>query len=1539
MRHLLFFILALSLRAYGLSDSKLVNVQLKANWAYTPLIAEISEFLAEEGNDLFWKFFEDVSPLSEASSESDVYNVAVTKASELLSKIQLDLLEFSTALRFFSPRVQLHRQIAGSDLNVLPAEQLQKSLGCSTGFVVLDNEVFCDAAALSQALSHGTRGGSAAKYDFDHVYPGGPADGPVSEAVLYGEIGSQAVLDLHTVLRAQSVAGRVRYIFRHYFVSKESMLLPGYGVELAIKSLEYKAVDDSKVEGAAPVEQEIGFDDNEDVKGFMFGTLAKRKPELAAELSNFRSFLSSQNEQFEDLKVWNIKDLGFLAAQRVAGSSHPLRLMREISQNFPLLATSLAKLKLNETLKADIIQNPAIEAGRSLVLVNGRVVDPDTADAFSLYTLLREEASKLDAITKLHIPASSAFKLLSLAPAKGSGEEEQASADRFLVHHPTAIHYFNDLEKDAQYRQWDQSTSGLMKRVWPGSFRYVARNFFTAVVVINPTSEAGLHMFAVIDSMFRQNMPLRYGVLFATEDYRGYAQKLRATDEPELEITGALKAARLFLNVKQRFGSQQALFFMKELEPVNGDLPDDVLEAAFNSFMERFNIRGNRAKMFSDAIADTQYDDVLRASNTLVVERGFDDLPLAFVNGVPCPGVSPQEVFQGMVGQVFYQTPELQKLVRGGKINDRTADIYGWIMKELSPLTRFSRLVLPSEANPVQFVSLAKDSTAELFQSLAYATKPGHDDDMAAVTQLLAVDLSTSTGRDLALEAVRYLSQDKSDAFIPRVAFLDNAAADSPVAALLSRAIAAASATQPADKALPFLSSLLAAADVSEDSIQKLASESGFKMRKFNAAWGDATSAAADAFKRASLAKQLGAVPGRNTIITNGRVITIPDDTIFSAADFGFLASFEWKKRVSKMMEVLDTVGYVDIDADSQTNSFISDVAMKVGSVLGLDEAKGVRKFKLPSYLPTAITVAGSSEKPASFHIVAILDPLSVAAQRISPILEVLVNLFDVRLDLVFNPVELTTLPLKNFYSYVLPAKVEFDASGAVQGPSATFSHLPPQRLLTLIMDTPSPWLISPVQCRYDLDNIKLQDLTADKVLSAVFELEHVLLEGNCYDMSNVNMMGMPVPPRGLELLLGSDKDADLKKEDTLVMSNFGYFQLKSNPGVWDLKLKDGSRSADVYEIVNADNGKQSAVVSDFLGNFASLRVKKRPGKENVQLLIEEKAGPAEDTFEDPDNIWESFSGFFGGSDSARGTRQATIAPVSGSNETIHIFSLASGLLYERFLKIMILSVLKTTNNPVKFWLIANFLSPKFKDFIPHYAKHYNFEYELVTYKWPSWLHKQTEKQRIIWGYKILFLDVLFPIDLKKVIYVDADQVVRSDIKELWDMDLHGAPYAYTPFCSDNKEMDGFRFWTQGFWQTHLRDLPYHISALYVVDLARFRRVAAGDQLRATYAQLSQDPNSLANLDQDLPNYMQHNVRIHSLPQEWLWCETWCSEESKGRAKTIDLCNNPMTKLPKLEAAVKILPEWTGYDNEIKALEKAVASGEKFSKESLQDAS
>lgn len=122
----------------------------------------------------------------------------------------------------------------------------------------------------------------------------------------------------------------------------------------------------------------------------------------------------------------------------------------------------------------------------------------------------------------------------------------------------------------------------------------------------------------------------------------------------------------------------------------------------------------------------------------------------------------------------------------------------------------------------------------------------------------------------------------------------------------------------------------------------------------------------------------------------------------------------------------------------------------------------------------------------------------------------------------------------------------------------------------------------------------------------------------------------------------------------------------------------------------------------------------------------------------------------------------------------------------------------------------------------------------------------------------------------------------------------------------------------------------HHLYIEYTINIHihYIRRFAVGDQLRAVYDGLARDPNSLANLDQDLPNYAQHSVPIHSLPQEWLWCETWCSDASKKEAKTIDLCNNPLHKEPKLDMARRVISgdlfaeSWVSLDNEISSFLK-----------------
>ncbi|KRX38170.1 UDP-glucose:glycoprotein glucosyltransferase 1 [Trichinella murrelli] len=499
--------------------------------------------------------------------------------------------------------------------------------------------------------------------------------------------------------------------------------------------------------------------------------------------------------------------------------------------------------------------------------------------------------------------------------------------------------------------------------------------------------------------------------------------------------------------------------------------------------------------------------------------------------------------------------------------------------------------------------------------------------------------------------------------------------------------------------------------------------------------------------------------------------------------------------------------------------------------VLNLDPGVGaiVANGKIEASDPTA----------AQFDIVAIVDPLSPAAQKMSHLLVILSSVLNVHMKVCMNcKSKLSEIPLKNFFRMVLPRELEFADDGSLKAqPSARFSALPQKQLFTLNIIAPQSWMVESVEAVYDLDNIKMEEVKGDVV--AKFQLEYILLEGRCFDERSGS------PPRGLQFTLGTFHEPFMF--DTIVMAN--------------------------------------------------LVAKKNDQLEN-ELLAESEDAESE-------SLWQSISKTF----------------QSGEKyDVINIFSLASGHLYERFLRIMMLSVLKHTKTAVKFWLLKNYLSPGFKEFLPYMAGHYNFSYELVQYKWPRWLHQQTEKQRIMWGYKILFLDVLFPLDVKKIIFVDADQVVRTDMLNLMELDLEGAPYAYTPFCDSRKEMDGYRFWKQGYWENHLAGRKYHISALYVVDLKKFRQVAAGDRLRGQYHFLSRDPNSLSNLDQDLPNNMIHQVKIKSLPQEWLWCETWCDDKSKKFAKTIDLCNNPMTKEPKLQSAMRIIEEWKDYDSEIKDL-------------------
>ncbi|KAI0462466.1 hypothetical protein LJB42_003959 [Komagataella kurtzmanii] len=644
--------------------------------------------------------------------------------------------------------------------------------------------------------------------------------------------------------------------------------------------------------------------------------------------------------------------------------------------------------------------------------------------------------------------------------------------------------------------------------------------------------------------------------------------------------------------------------------------------------------------------------------------------------------------------------------------------------------------------------------------------------------------------------------------------------------------------------------------------------------------------------------------PNDMYLILNGRAIKIRDkDKLLKDTDLKLLVEYEIDFKLRIAHELFCEYN-ISEPKSLDTFELFEYFTMGISNTYFFGDNYHPDQRVFPRYntglLNDAVSIEVSNSGPSIMDMTVIIDPLREESQKLISLLSLFEKLESLKLNIILKPQEARELNIKRFYRGVFPNSVKFTSAGdAIDNEDkGLFTLVPEKTLFTLDLDVPNPWIVAIKEAETDLDNVLLEN-SGD--VTGVYELKSLLVEGYALEKNT------KYPPVALPIEL-------VGHSDTSIMANYGYFQLQANPGLWKFAVKPRTRGSDIYRLANVtskSNGDtlqytiidETAIifVLDMNGNVILPVFDRKPGLENASL-IGDTATTEKDT---------GLSKFLS---SWRKQEQP-------KNADINIFTVASGHLYERFLSIMTNSVMKHTKHTVKFWLIENYMSPTFKKNLPFLAQEFGFDYELVNYKWPAWLRGQREKQRTIWGYKILFLDVLFPQSLDKVIFVDADQIVRTDLKELVDLDLEGAPYGYTPMCNDREEMEGFRFWKQGYWQKVLGDtLKYHISALYVIDLKTFRQIAAGDRLRQHYQQLSQDPNSLSNLDQDLPNNLQHQIKIFSLPQEWLWCETWCSDESLKKAKTIDLCNNPLTKEPKLDRARRQIPEWTQYDDEVQQI-------------------
>lgn len=1505
--------------------------------------------------------------------------------------------------------------------------------------------------------------------EFDHAYPTGKESDIVEGneveekakkerlpmVYLYAATGSQCFLDMHEFLAEKIDEEEVRYVLRPVFEKSclndekavkqctaygafnydgdtknekedkddELLRVPGFGVELAIKNMEYKAVDDQIT---AKDDEEGGDDgDEEIVLGFNFKTLRERLAEKGGEdaqekLDGFKKQLemeekSIKGDMFEPLPKWKIANLGLLATQKIVSANDPLSMLRDVTQNFPSLMNKMANtMRVQKKTRDEVKENQrAVPPSSVIMSLNGQPMELDTVDAFAITDRVISELRDAERVRTIGLGEKAAAETLHLRP-KGVRTKEPPKID--VTFSPVEFSY--DFEKDKQYEKWSKSYSKFLKAMMEsqgqGGLPPIRRNLINIVAIVNLGTAEGMEIVNVLERYRKMNIPVRYAILaignddktqlFEDDDYMGdgFGEEIPDDSLPDTQTYSNL-VAKCAHYILAKYGAKPMRAFAIDIiegreQLAAGDYfsPPVMAPPKWEDARSSF-IQIARAIEVSNALGKGNEKSVSVTDRKEVMERVVKELndvldkmeddededenkkysadALKAKRAIESRGLESNSV---LINGVYYDS-ETSRRTLGASLSRAMGHLIGSVVQNLQQAIHTKQLKEDMDAYAFVNKGAAKKLRPEIqdesafpptflpeIPHLFYISKTwiegGAQNEAKPVSIWVVANPDCALGKAHLSEAMKFLrssydepengeGQDASDdgresvAKQTRFFFVNPQMSDSAKPTLVARAVVAATQLTSAREHIPTLVlELLKDGDGDKDFIDRAVRASGVKADEFRKLFrNEETIDNLLKLQRTINAKHLGNT--RRAFVVNGRLLDpVVLNTEFDASDLHVVAEADLEKRSNDARKIVERDAQEKTDPKGVTTNVpfriisarIAALSHFIAKRYEQAASRGVvESLEFLSTNRTAFTL-GKDDAQGNVSMVeieVILDPLSKEAQRIAPVLKVLKDSLGnhASLKVIMNPVEkLSDVPLSSYFRYCAQDLTDWSKS-----PKVVFEagSLPQSKTLTAHLDHPEPWMVTTKKAKYDLDNLILENVKEDTVF-AEYSLESLLVTGHAFDGGNPRN-----PPRGTQVVLQKKwfmEDIHEQKEikdntiaGTIIMANLGYFQLPASPGRFALALKEG-RSRDVYEMVSTDliniddrtntfssgrtdpsKFRAEITVASWSGKRVEMKLRKRAGFEMADVLSEDD----DENDENKRGLGSKISSLFGG----KNKKKKQVQLDENGLETIHIFSVATGHLYERFLKIMMASVRRHTKNPLKFWFIKNWLSPSFKDFLPHFAKKYNVEYELITYKWPTWLHKQTEKQRIIWAYKILFLDVIFPLSLEKVVFVDADQIVRGDMNELWNIDLQGAPYGYTPMCDNNKEMEGFRFWKQGFWKTHLRGKPYHISALYVVDLKRFRELAAGDQLRGMYDQLSKDPGSLANLDQDLPNFAQHQVPIFSLPMPWLWCESWCGNETKAAAKTIDLCNNPLTKEPKLVGAARIVSEWTELDNEVRA--------------------
>ncbi|KAB0372820.1 hypothetical protein FD755_015573, partial [Muntiacus reevesi] len=737
------------------SASKAVTAHLAAKWPETPLLLEASEFIAEESNEKFWQFLETVQELAiykQTESDYSYNNLILKKAGQFLDNLHINLLKFAFSIRAYSPTIQMFQQIAADE----PPPD-----GCAA-FVVIHKKHTCKINEIKKLLKKATSRPRPYLFKGDHKFPTDKENLPV--IILYAEVGTRAFRKFHTVLSEKAQNGEILYVLRHYIQkpSSQKMYLSGYGVELAIKSTEYKALDDTQVKTVTNTTAEDVTETNE-VQGFLFGKLKERYSDLRDNLTTFQKYLIESNKEMMPLKVWELQDLSFQAASQIMSTPvyDAIKLMKDISQNFPIKARSLTRIAVNQLMREEIQENQKhlqdkfdIQPGDAGLYINGLRVDMDSYDPFSLLDMLKLEGKMMNGLRSLGIKGEDMSKFLKLSAR--SWDDTYALDIRH-----SSIMWVNNLETDEMYLTWPSSYQELLKPIFPGSIPFIRRNFHNLVLFIDPAQEYTMDFIKVAELFYHHKIPLRIGFVFI----------VNTDDEVDGRNDAGVALWRAFNYIAEENGVSQA--FMSIVHMYQKVENHKILTV--NNVKSVLQNKFPLANIWDILGIDSKYDGERKAGTNFYKMTGLGPLPQALYNGESFhrEELNFKELEMALLHRMMDTTAYLQKEVFMGALNDRINAV-DFLMGKNNVVPRINPLILHNKWQYLNLISTSvtadvedfstfffldtQDKSAVIAENMYYVTE-GDDYVISSVTFWIIADFDKPSGRKLLFNALNHMKR------------------------------------------------------------------------------------------------------------------------------------------------------------------------------------------------------------------------------------------------------------------------------------------------------------------------------------------------------------------------------------------------------------------------------------------------------------------------------------------------------------------------------------------------------------------------------------------------------------------------------------------------------------------------------------------------------------------------------------------------------------------------------------------------------------